>query len=176
MKRLLSNGLGIALIAGLSLSLGACSVGVDTDSQANDLAIRACTSQALAPREGFNPQTASVSELTELADIALRKSEWADQAAALSPRWSLLADVSEAIAAFARQLVNVREDVSEGAREDARGEEREEGAISLDIWDEYKSASNTYLAECRTALKNVPSSPIETDRTVSALMSMQMAR
>ena len=164
MKRLLSNGLGIALIAGLSLSLGACSVGVDTDSQANDLAIRACTSQTLAQREGFNPQTASVSELTELADIALRKSEWADQAAALSPRWSLLADVSEAIAAFAQQLVNVRE----GARE--------EGAISLDIWDEYKSASNTYLAECRTALKNVPSSPIETDRTVSALMSMQMAR
>jgi hypothetical protein len=171
-KRLLSTGLGIALIAGLSLSLGACSVGVDTDSQANDLAIRACTSQALAPREGFNPQTASVSELTQLADIAMRKSEWADQAAALSPRWSLLSEVSAAIAAFAQQLVNVRE----GAREDARGEEREEGAISLDIWDEYKSASNTYLAECRTALKNVPSSPIETDRTVSALMSMQMAR
>jgi hypothetical protein len=171
-KRLLSIALGIALIAGLSSSLGACSVGVDTDSQANDLAIRACTSQTLAQREGFNPQTASVSELTQLADIALRKSEWADQAAALSPRWSLLADVSEAIAAFARQLVNVRE----GVREDARGEEREEGAISLDIWDEYKSASNTYLAECRTALKNVPSSPIETDRTVSALMSMQMVR
>jgi hypothetical protein len=163
-KRLLSNGLGIALIAGLSLSLGACSVGVDTDSQANDLAIRACTSQTIAQREGFNPQTASVSELTQLADIALRKSEWADQAAALSPRWSLLSEVSAAIAAFAQQLVNVRE----GARE--------EGAISLDIWDEYKSASNTYLAECRTALKNVPSSPIETDRTVSALMSMQMAR
>ena|GEM_PF-618466 len=164
MKRLLSIALGIALIAGLSLSLGACSVGVDTDSQANDLAIRACTSQTIAQREGFNPQTASVSELTELADIALRKSEWADQAAALSPRWSLLSEVSAAIAAFAQQLVNVRE----GARE--------EGAISLDIWDEYKSASNTYLAECRTALKNVPSSPIETDRTVSALMSMQMAR
>jgi len=163
-KRLLSIALGIALIAGLSLSLGACSVGVDTDSQANDLAIRACTSQTIAQREGFNPQTASVSELTELADIALRKSEWADQAAALSPRWSLLSEVSAAIAAFAQQLVNVRE----GARE--------EGAISLDIWDEYKSASNTYLAECRTALKNVPSSPIETDRTVSALMSMQMAR
>ena len=164
MKRLLTNGLGIALIAGLNLSLGACSVGVDTDAQANDLAIRACTSQTIAQREGFNPQTASVSELTELADIALRKSEWADQAAALSPRWSLLSEVSAAIAAFAQQLVNVRE----GARE--------EGAISLDIWDEYKSASNTYLAECRTALKNVPSSPIETDRTVSALMSMQMAR
>ena len=172
MKRLLSNGLGIALIAGLSLSLGACSVGVDTDSQANDLAIRACTSQTIAQREGFNPQTASVSELTQLADIALRKSEWADQAAALSPRWSLLSEVSAAIAVFAQQLVNVRE----GVREDASEGAREEGAISLDIWDEYKSASNTYLAECRTALKNVPSSPIETDRTVSALMSMQMAR
>ena len=172
MKRLLPIALGIALIAGLSVSLGACSVGVDTDAQANDLAIQACTSQTIAQREGFNPQTASVSELTQLADIALRKSDWADQAAALSPRWSLLADVSAAIAAFARQLVNV----SEGAREDASGEAREEGAISLDMWDEYKSASDTYLAECRTALKNVPSSPIETDRTVSALMSMQMVK
>ena len=127
MKRLLTNGLGIALIAGLNLSLGACSVGVDTDSQANDLAIRACTSQTIAQREGFNPQTASVSELTELADIALRKSEWADQAAALSPRWSLLSEVSAAIAVFAQQLLEVGENGSEGVRE--------EGAISLDMWD-----------------------------------------
>ena len=161
MKRLLTNRLGIALIAGLNLSLGACSVGVDTDSQANDLAIRACTSQTIAQREGFNPQTASVSELTELADIALRKSEWADQAAALSPRWSLLSEVSAAIAVFAQQLLEVGENGSEGVRE--------EGAISLDMWDEYKSASDTYLAECKSALKNVSGPLPELDESVTAL-------
>ena len=161
MKRLLTNGLGIALIAGLNLSLGACSVGVDTDSQANDLAIRACTSQTIAQREGFNPQTASVSELRELADIALRKSEWADQAAALSPRWSLLSEVSAAIAVFAQQLLEVGENGSEGVRE--------EGAISLDMWDEYKSASDTYLAECKSALKNVSGPLPELDESVTAL-------
>ncbi|MFY9207862.1 MAG: hypothetical protein WAO33_01990 [Candidatus Nanopelagicales bacterium] len=161
MKRLLTNGLGIALIAGLNLSLGACSVGVDTDSQANDLAIRACTSQTIAPREGFNPQTASVSELTQLADIALRKSEWADQAAALSPRWSLLSEVSAAIAVFAQQLLEVGENGSEGVRE--------EGAISLDMWDEYKSASDTYLTECKSALKNVSGPLPELDESVTAL-------
>ncbi len=161
MKRLLTNGLGIALIAGLNLSLGACSVGVDTDAQANDLAIRACTSQTIAPREGFNPQTASVSELTELADIALRKSEWADQAATLSPRWSLLSEVSAAIAVFAQQVLAVGENVSEGVRE--------EGAISLDMWDEYKSASDTYLTECESALKNVSGPLPELDESVTAL-------
>jgi hypothetical protein len=160
-KRLLTNGLGFALIAGLNLSLGACSVGVDTDAQANDLAIRACTSQTIAPREGFNPQTASVSELTELADIALRKSEWADQAATLSPRWSLLSEVSAAIAVFAQQVLAVGENVSEGVRE--------EGAISLDMWDEYKSASDTYLTECESALKNVSGPLPELDESVTAL-------
>lgn len=77
----------------------------------------------------------------------------ADQAAELNDRWLLLSEVSAAIAAFAQQLIEVRE----------------QGTISLNMWDEYKSASNTYLAECKSAMKNVPGSLLETDSEVKAL-------
>jgi predicted ATPase len=106
---------------------------------------------------GFNPQGASISELSKLADTAIRRSELADQAAALSKRWLLLSEVSAAIAAFAEQLL----------------EEREEGAISLSAWDDYKTASNTYLAECEAALKNVSNSTFDMDTAVTALMSLK---
>lgn len=157
MNRRLPSGLGIALIAGLCLSLGACSGGADSDARANGFAIRACTTQAVPPRQGFNPQGASVSELSKLADTAMRRSELADQAAALNERWLPLSEVSAAIAAFAQQLLKVRE----------------EGAISLSMWDEYKSSSNTYLAECQSALKNIFDYSPEMDRAVTALMSMK---
>lgn len=157
MYRHLTDGFGIALIAGLCLSLSACSGGANSDSLANDFAIRACTPQTVQAREGFNPQDASVSELSRLADTAIRRSELADQAAALNDRWLLLAEVSAAIAAFAQQLL----------------EEREEGTISLSAWDDYKSASNTYLAECQSALKNVSNSQIEMDTAVTAIKSMK---
>jgi len=153
----LPSGLGIALIAGLCLSLAACSGSADSDARANDLAIRACTAQAVQPREGFNPQSASVGELSKLADTAMRRSELADQAAALNERWLLLSEVSAAIAGFAQQLIQARE----------------ERAISLSMWDDYKTASNTYLAECQSALKNVFNSKFEMDTAVSALMSMK---
>jgi len=87
----------------------------------------------------------------------MRRSELADQAAALNERWLLLSEVSAAIAGFAQQLIQVRE----------------EGAISLSMWDDYKNASNTYLAECQSALKNVFNSKFEMDTAVSALMSMK---
>lgn len=77
----------------------------------------------------------------------------ADQAAELNDRWLLLSEVSAAIAVFAQQLIEVRE----------------QGTISLNMWDEYKSASNTYLAECKSAMKNVPGSLLETDSEVKAL-------
>ncbi len=156
MNRRLQSGLGIALFAGLCLSLGACSGGADTEVEANDLAVRACTAQTVQLREGFNPQTASVSELSKLADTAMRRSDLADQAAALSERWLLLSEVSAAIAAFAQQLLEVRE----------------QGAISLSMWDDYKTASSTYLAECQSALKNVPGSSLEMDGAVTALMAL----
>lgn len=152
MNQYQKSGLSIALIAGLCLSLGACSSDADTDVEANDLAIRACTAQTVQTREGFNPQTASVSELLKLADTAMRRSELADQAAALSERWLLLSEVSATIAAFAQQLIEVRE----------------QGPISLSMWDEYKTASNTYLAECQSALKNVSGSLREIDGAVTA--------
>ncbi len=157
MNRPLTSGLSIALIAGLCLSLGACSGGADTEVEANDLAIRACTAQTVQPREGFNPQAASISELSKLADTAMRRSDLASQAAALSERWLLLSEVSTAIAVFAQQLIEVRE----------------QGAISLSMWDDYKTASNTYLAECQSALKNIPGSLLEMDSAVTARMSMK---
>jgi hypothetical protein len=145
------------LITGLCLSLGACSGGTDNDARANDLAIRACSAQTVQPRAGFNPQTASISELLKLADTAMRRSELADQAAALSERWLLLSEVSAAIAVFAQQLIEVRE----------------QGAISLSMWDDYKTASSTYLAECQSALNNVPGSSLEMDGAVTALMALK---
>lgn len=137
--------------------LGACSSGANSDALANEFAIRACTAQAVQPKEGFNPKVASVSELSKLADTAMRRSKLADQATTLSERWLLLSEVSAAIAAFAQQLL----------------EGREEGAISLSMWDDYKTASNTYLAECRFALKNVSNSKFEMDTAVTALISMK---
>lgn len=134
--------MGVTLIASLCLSLGACSQDTNSDTQANDLAIRACTAQTVASREGFDPQTASVEELTRLADSAMRRSKLAKQASALNERWLLLSEVSAAIAVFAQQLLEVRE----------------EGAMSLSMWDDYKTASNTYLAECQSALENVADS------------------
>lgn len=154
MNRRLPSGISIPLIAGLCLSLGACSGGADSDARANDFAIRACTPQAAQPREGFNPQAASVSELSKLADTAMRRSELADQAAALNERWLLLSEVSAAIAAFAQKLI----------------EEREDGDISSNMWDDYKTASNTYLAECQSALENVTDSRQEMNGPVNAFV------
>ena len=87
----------------------------------------------------------------------MRRSDLASQAAALSERWLLLSEVSTAIAVFAQQLIEVRE----------------QGAISLSMWDDYKTASNTYLAECQSALKNIPGSLLEMDSAVTARMSMK---
>lgn len=153
MKLSLPNVPALVLVTGLCFTVGACSNGGSSDAQADDFAIRACTTQAVQPREGFNPQTASVNELTKLADTAMRRSNLADQAAELNDRWLLLSEVSAAIAAFAQQLIEVRE----------------QGTISLNMWDEYKSASNTYLAECKSAMKNVSGSLLETDSEVKAL-------
>jgi hypothetical protein len=142
MKPSLPHGPAIALVTFLCLSLGACSSGADSVAQANDFAIRACTAQTVQPREGFNLHTASISELSQLADTAIRRSELADQAAALNEEWLLLSEVSADIAAFAQKIL----------------EDREDGAISLNMWDDYKTASNTYLAECQSALENVSDS------------------
>lgn len=78
----------------------------------------------------------------------------ADQAAALNERWLLLSEVSAAIAAFAQKLI----------------EEREDGDISSNMWDDYKTASNTYLAECQSALENVTDSRQEMNGPVNAFV------
>jgi hypothetical protein len=110
--------------------------------------------QSVQSREGFNPQTASVSELSKLADTAMRRSELADQAAALNERWLLLSEVSATIAAFAQKML----------------EDRGNDSISLIMWNDYKTASNTYLAECQFVLENLSGSLRETNNPVSAFV------
>lgn len=82
----------------------------------------------------------------------MRRSELAKQAAELNERWLLLSEVSTAIAVFAEKLL-----------EDQNGD-----AISLNMWDDYKMASNTYLAECAAALENVADSLREVNGPVDA--------
>lgn len=164
MNRHLRRGLGSAYLAILCLSIGACSDGGENTLEAKELAIRACTTEATQSREGFNPQAASVSELSKLAETAQRRSELADQAAALNERWLLLSEASAAIADFAQELLQLRE---EGATNN--------GAISLSMWDDYKAASNAYLAECQSAVKDVSNPSPETDNMNNASTSVYIS-
>ncbi len=138
------------MIVGLCLSIGACSVGANNEVRANELAIQACTTQAVQSRDGFNPNAVTVEELSGLADTAIRRSELADQAAALTKRWLLLAEASSAIAVFAQQLLQER------VESDGVGSDVSQGTITARMWDQYKAASNIYLAECQSVLKDVP--------------------
>lgn len=142
-------GLCIALSASLCFSLSACSTGADTEVEAKGLAVQACTSESVQSREGFNPNASTPTELATLANTALVRSQFAGQAAVLNERWLLLSEASAAIAVFARQLLEQRVKFDAGETDSA------EGAISSKMWDEYKSASNAYLAECRYVLKDV---------------------
>jgi len=142
-------GLCIALSASLCFSLSACSMGADKDVEAKGLAVQACTSETVQSREGFNPNASTPSELATLANMALVRSQLAGQAAVLNERWLLLSEASAAIAVFAQQLLEQRVKYDAGETASA------EGSISSSMWDEYKSASNAYLAECRYVLKDV---------------------
>ena len=146
MKKFSMRPGGIAL-ALLCVSLGACSLGADNEAEARQFAVQACTPEAVQSKEGFEPNVVAVSELSRLADTATRRSEWAGQAAALNERWLLLSDASNAIAVFAQRLLEVR----------LEGDVTDE-SISSDMWDQYKTASNAYLAECESALKIVDES------------------
>lgn len=148
----LSCGLTAALAVFLCVSLSACSFGSDNGARANELAVQACTAGETASVEGFDPQITSDRELAKLAISAAGRSELAQQAAELNERWLLLSQVSADIAAFAQKLL----------------EEREGSGITLNMWNDYKSASNIFLAECKSALESVPESPPENNNPVNA--------
>ncbi len=142
-------GLCIALGASLCLSLSACSTGADKEGEAKDLVVQVCTSESVHSREGFNPNASTSTELATLANTALVRSQLAGRAAVLNERWLLLSEASAAIAVFAQQLLEQRITSDIGETDSAQG------LISSSMWDEYKSASNAYIAECRYALKDV---------------------
>lgn len=142
----------IAVVAGFCLSINACSTGANDGVQANEFAIQACTTQAVASREGFDPNAVTVEELLALAGTAILRSQLADQAAASTDRWLLLAEASSAIAVFAQQLLRER------VENDGVGGAVSQGTITARKWDQYKSASNICLAECQSVIKDVPGS------------------
>jgi hypothetical protein len=96
---------------------------------------------------GFDPESVAVVELSRLSAAASRKSELSAQAAALDDRWSLLADASAAIAAFADRLLEVRIEGTAASE-----------AISPAMWEQYKTASNAFIAECQAVLNDSSSS------------------
>lgn len=119
----------------------ACSAGSAGMSDAQAMAAQACNVVTDAPATGFDPQTAQIEDLSVLAAAAVRKSELADQAAEADERWAVLSEASAAISAFAQRLLEVR---MEGESTDV--------AITPDMWEQYKTASNAFIAECQAAL------------------------
>ncbi len=76
-----------------------------------------------------------------LADAAELKRDLSAEAAALDERWAVLAEASAAISAFAGRLLEVRTE-GEGVAE----------AVTPAMWEQYKTASNAFIAECQAAL------------------------
>lgn len=125
----------------ITLLTAGCSAGPSDAEQARDLASSACTVETEASSGGFDPETVAVEELSRLSAAATLKSELSAQAATLDDRWSLLADASAAISAFAQRLLDVRMEGEDTA-----------AAITPAMWEQYKTASNAYIAECQDAL------------------------
>lgn len=125
----------------------ACSAGVSDSADAQQLAAQACSVTAESPQTGFDPQTERIEELSVLADAASTKSQLAEQAAEADERWMVLSEASAAISAFAQVLLDAR----------IEGEQTDQ-AISPAMWEQYKTASNAFLAECQFALASEPAS------------------
>jgi hypothetical protein len=111
-------------------------------AQGLELAVAACELQAQTSSSAFDPQKISVSELALLDDAAAQKTLLSSQAAELDERWVLLSEASAAISVFAARLLEVRLD---GAQVNE--------AISPEMWEQYKTASNAFIAECSSALE-----------------------
>jgi hypothetical protein len=110
--------------------------------QGLELAVAACELQTQTSSAAFDPQKISVSELAQLDEAAAQKTLLSSQAAELDERWVVLSEASAAISAFAARLLEVRLD-------DAQVNE----AISPEMWEQYKTASNAFIAECSGALE-----------------------
>ncbi len=132
----------ITAVACSVLLLSGCSLGSTDTAEGLELAESACRLQAQTTSSAFDPQKISVSDLVLLDGVATQKTVLSEQAAELDDRWMVLSEASAAISVFAARLLEVRLD-------DANVSE----AISPDMWEQYKTASNAFLAECSSALE-----------------------
>lgn len=135
-RSLLSVG---AVVIASALALAGCSS--EDPAQALVDATSACSAEAPDLPAGFDVRTATPDQLSELAASAASRKARAEQAATADDRWQVLADAAAAISSFA------------GVLRDARATGREiDAAVTPEMWDQYKYASDAFVLECRDAL------------------------
>lgn len=128
-----------AVVAVAVLGLAGCSSEAPEQALAN--AASACSAEAPDLPVGFDVRTASAVQLSELASSAAARKALAEQAATDDDRWQVLADAAAAITSFAGVLRDVR----------ATGGDIDE-AVTPEMWDQYKYASDAFVLECQDAL------------------------
>ncbi len=124
--------------------LSGCGQGSTDSAEGLELAASACQLQAQTTSTAFDPQEISVSDLALLDEVATQKTVLSEQAAELDDRWMVLSEASAAISAFAARFLEVRIDSGQV-----------DEAISPEMWEQYKTASNALIAECSSALELV---------------------
>jgi hypothetical protein len=122
--------------------LSGCGQGSRDSAEGLELAASACQLQAQTTSTAFDPQEISVSDLALLDEVATQKTALSEQAAELDDRWVVLSEASAAISAFAARFLEVRLDSGQV-----------DEAISPEMWEQYKTASNAFIAECSSALE-----------------------
>lgn len=133
------RGAGAVVAAAAVLGLTGCSSEAPEQALAN--ATSACSAEAPDLPAGFDVRTASADQLSELASSATARKVLAEQAATADDRWQVLADAAAAISSFA------------GVLRDARATGREvDDAVTPEMWDQYKYASDAFVLECQDAL------------------------
>jgi len=135
-----SYGTGFASRIAIAMSCALLVAGC-ANSGASD-AREACSVPAVASSAGFNPDTEPLSRLVASADVAQQRATLAGKAAEADARWTVLAEASFTLSAFADLLVETR----------MNGEEVS-AVTTPDMWDQLKFASDAFLAECRAAMK-----------------------
>lgn len=128
------------MVAGAAV-LGLVSCSTEAPEQALESAFSACSAPAPSLPAGFDVRSASADQLSELASSASARRSLAEEAATADDRWQSLADAAAAISSFA------------GVLRDARMTGRSvDEAVTPQMWDQYKYASDAFVLECRGAL------------------------
>ena len=141
---LMSSKVLLGAVVCSAVLLSGCAQGSTDSAEGLALAASACQLQAQTSSTNFDPQEISVSDVALLDEVATEKTVLLEQAAELDDRWVVLSEASAAISAFAARFLEVRLDsglVNE--------------AISPEMWEQYKTASNAFIAECSSALELV---------------------